>query len=303
MAEVGRAALHALDTSPSVRRWGPGVRRGFVDHHASLVADGRVVVAELDGDILGVGSVRPDIRHAHDFMRIEVIPGWRGRGVGSSIYENLIGREPGPFSVREMLTDHYSVDFYTNRGFVTGEVATEGRIDPARPETSMWLNVELERPRLGFEIVSVPGSGIDERALAMAMDDLYRWCHRYSPPVAISADRAVETYLGSWRRESGAVARIGGRIVGTAILNASPLRDDPRLAHLVWCGVRHPSEPRGAEVTRQLLAHCLGVARDMRWEVDVEVNHPHESLVAAVERVPGAALFQDLTILVSEYQG
>ena len=252
---------------------------------------------------MGVGSVRARSRHPHDFMRIDVLPRWRHRGVGSGIYEALLDRAPGPFSVREMLSDHPTVDFYTNRGFVTGEVATEGRIDPADPEAAIWLNGRLEADTRGFVITPTRDAGMTDFEIARAVDEMYVWCHPHSPPAPLSDDAATRVYLSTWRRQSGAVATIDGETVGVGLLTRSPFSDDPGVAHLVWCGVRQPIQPLAQEITEALLAQCLDVARRMRWVVDVEVNHPHEDLASAVERVPGARLFRDLTLLVSSYGG
>jgi GNAT superfamily N-acetyltransferase len=299
---VSSRALEALAASPSVSQWGRSMRQDFVSHHVAAPNRLSTVVAELESTTVGVGSVSRGRRHPHDLLRIEVSPEWRRKGVGSALYERLVEREPGPFVVREMLSDHESVDFYTNRGFVTGEVATEGLIDPSSGDTSRWLDRELATAR-DVNIVPILGSGFEERDIGRAVDDLYVWTHPHSPPQAASDEAAIAQYLRAWHRECGFVAVRGGETIGVGLVHESPFRKDPRLAHLVWCGVRDPNESDAAAVTEALLAECLGVARIRGWCIEVEVNHPHEYLVDAVERVPGAKLFRDLTMLVSRYGG
>jgi len=168
---IARAALSALSDSPSVAQWGADMRRGFIEGWlpAGLTQKGhRLVVAEVDGEVVGGGSVQHGERHPHAFMRISVHPTMRDRGVGAAMFEALAGDDVGPFVVREMRSDPATISFFTNRGFVTGERTVEGLIDPQRNQTVAWCDSVLA---LSPEVtIEAPGAKVSREEIAEAAD-------------------------------------------------------------------------------------------------------------------------------------
>jgi hypothetical protein len=232
---------------------------------------------------------------------LNVLPAWRRRGVGSALFAALTARAPGPYFVREFLSDPDTVAFYRQRGFVTGEIATEGTIRPKQPETANWVTAALQVKIDGVRVIPLAISGLGELAAARAIDDLYLWIHPHSPPQQLDDEPAVDFYLGDAREGAVYVAVRDSAIVGAGVLSRSPFVDDDGLAHLAFCGVGDPGEPDAQAITRLLVAHLLALAREREWAVEVEANSPHRALVQVVETIPGARLFRDLTILVSRH--
>ena len=80
--QVAAAGLAAISWAPTVAQWGPEMRRGFVEGffaEAQTGVQAATLVAELDGDVMGVASVVRGRRHPHSFLELAVIPDFRRR--------------------------------------------------------------------------------------------------------------------------------------------------------------------------------------------------------------------------------
>ncbi len=297
---IAGEALAALRDSPSVAQWGAEMRRGFIERWlpTGVIRERhRFVVAEVDGELVGGGSVQHGDRHPHAFMRICVRPHLRGHGFGAVLFESLIEDDAGPFVVREMLSDPATVAFYTNRGFVTGERTLEGMIDPRDERIAAWCGSVLSRP--SQVVVGEGGGRASEEELAEATDRLYRWTHAWSPPRDLQATTAVRTYLGPALPNGVLAAWIDGELIGVSLLTESPFDDARGVAHLASCGVAEPHVPAGADATRRLLAASLRKGAREGWITEVEANDGNRFLWDALKDLPGTKLFSDMTLLVS----
>lgn len=56
----------------------------------------RFLVAEHDGQVVGIGQIKPHGDGSRELASIAVVPAYHGRGVGSLIIETLIARESAP---------------------------------------------------------------------------------------------------------------------------------------------------------------------------------------------------------------
>jgi N-acetylglutamate synthase-like GNAT family acetyltransferase len=55
----------------------------------------RFLVAEIGGEVVGIGQVRDHSHGIRELASIAVEPDWRGRGIASLIIMELVGREVG----------------------------------------------------------------------------------------------------------------------------------------------------------------------------------------------------------------
>lgn len=291
-------ALETLHDSPSVSQWGSGMRRGFIEHWFPAMGSTDIramVVAELDGVVVGAGSSRGSRRHPHAFLRLAVRHELRTRGIGSALLEAIMDEDAGPFTVREMLSDPATIAFYEERGFVTGERTMEGRIDPSQEPIASWIDDVLDRrTRVDYR----RKANLDAAA---ALDELYLWTHPWSPPRPLDVDEAVDKYLRSARNDGVFTANRGGAVAGAALVTDSPFGAPRNVAHLALCGVVDPDVRQADEITSRLLAEVLAAARQRGWTVELEANDPNTYLWEAASQLPGVSLFSDMTLLVSSY--
>ncbi len=294
------AALDALSQSPSVAQWGGEMRRGFVTGwHPADPSGVDIVIAEMAGTVVGAASLQKGRRVEMSFLRLAVDPAFRRRGIGAALYGTLAPRFTQRVMVREMLSDHASVEFFEDRGFAVGETATEGTLHPGDARTAQWL-ADAKRTA-GFTVQRAGDA--DAPAVAGAISDLYDWIHPWSPPRSLRDDEKLAVYLGAARGDAVFVAHRGGELVGAAALSESEFAPSPDLVSLLWCGVRDPEIAAAAAITRSLAAHCLEFALARSWTVEVKYNSPHTYLRDVIDAVPGVRLFTDLVILVREPHG
>jgi GNAT superfamily N-acetyltransferase len=113
------------------------VRRWWNDQQiAEAVAEGRVVVAEVDKQIVGVGQ-RGQRGHDHVVYKLYVHPQHRGRGLGPRLLGALIRQLPD--AADRLYIEHFAANeragaFYEREGF------TIDRIEPS-PTDSAALSV------------------------------------------------------------------------------------------------------------------------------------------------------------------
>nr|WP_246324434.1 GNAT family N-acetyltransferase [Petropleomorpha daqingensis] len=93
----------------------------------AAVAAGLVVVAEADGQVVGVGQLGRD----HVVYKLYVSPEQRGRGLGVRLLDALIGRLPA--AVERLSIEHFAANeragaFYEREGYRVE------RVDPGPPE-------------------------------------------------------------------------------------------------------------------------------------------------------------------------
>lgn len=92
-----------------------------IDDIAASYADGCTLVAELDGTIVGTGTVVPRDAHTAEIVRMSVAAAARGRGIGRVVVDELARRAAGWGATRLVLETtadwHETVAFYRSCGF------------------------------------------------------------------------------------------------------------------------------------------------------------------------------------------
>jgi GNAT superfamily N-acetyltransferase len=112
------------------------------DATVPAIRAGRVTVAEVDGEVVGIASVGPD----EDYLvlwKLYVLPEYQGQGIGSALVESVVAAATGLH--REIRTSYLdgnalAEDFYRGKGFVevSRESGGEGIPD------SIWMQLELD---------------------------------------------------------------------------------------------------------------------------------------------------------------
>jgi amino-acid N-acetyltransferase len=76
----------------------------------------RFVVAEAEGEMIGVGQVKILGDGAPELASLAVLPAYQGSGVGGALVWTLISRTPGPIYLR---CASHNESFYRRFGFAT----------------------------------------------------------------------------------------------------------------------------------------------------------------------------------------
>jgi ribosomal protein S18 acetylase RimI-like enzyme len=104
---------------------------------------GRVTVAELDGEVVGIAAVGPHERHLV-LWKLYVLPEHQGKAIGSALMESVVARAMGQYPQIRLsyLDGNTSAEaFYRSKGFVeiSRECGGEGL-----PE-NVWMQLVLDR--------------------------------------------------------------------------------------------------------------------------------------------------------------
>ena len=106
---------------------------------------GRVTVAELDGEVVGLASVGPHkTDHKTDLVlwKLYVLPEHQGRAIGSALFDSVVARARGDYSqirATYLVGNRLAQTFYRGKGFV--EVGRESGGEGI-PE-SIWMQLVL----------------------------------------------------------------------------------------------------------------------------------------------------------------
>ncbi len=112
----------------------------------TAVGGGQVVVAELDGGIVGVGE-RGEWEGDHVIWKLYVDPELRGRGIGKDLIAGLVAQLPADatrFCVEHFAANERAGRFYAREGFRRMRVAHSAS-DPA--QDVVWRVRELRPGR------------------------------------------------------------------------------------------------------------------------------------------------------------
>ena len=105
---------------------------------------GRVTVAELDGEVVGMASVGPHEKHLM-LWKLYVLPEHQGKAIGSALLKAVVERATGeyPHIRLSYLEGNTSAEgFYSRKGFV--EVGRESSGDGIPESVSMELALDPE---------------------------------------------------------------------------------------------------------------------------------------------------------------
>ena len=103
---------------------------------------GRVTVAEVDGEVVGIATVGPHQSYLV-LWKLYVLPEHQGRAIGSALMESVVGRAKGEYpQIRLSYLDGNTAaeTFYRSQGFV--EIGRESGGDGI-PE-SVWMQLVLD---------------------------------------------------------------------------------------------------------------------------------------------------------------
>jgi putative acetyltransferase len=116
-------AVRSLILGGLAEHWGtvdPALNRDL-DDLAATYADGRVVVASEDGEVIGTGTVIPRDGGTAEIVRMSVAPAYRRTGLGRRLVEELVAAARGWGAEHVVLetSAHWSevVEFYGRCGF------------------------------------------------------------------------------------------------------------------------------------------------------------------------------------------
>ena len=103
---------------------------------------GRVTVAELDGEVVGIASVGP-YENQLALWKLYVLPEHQGKAIGSALLESVLARATGDYAEIRLsyLDGNTSAEgFYRSKGFVeTGRESGGGDL----PD-SVWMQLLLD---------------------------------------------------------------------------------------------------------------------------------------------------------------
>lgn len=105
---------------------------------------GRVTVAELDGEVVGMASVGPHEKHLM-LWKLYVLPEYQGKAIGTALLESVVERARGeyPHIRLSYLEGNTSAEgFYSRKGFV--EVGRESSGDGIPESVCMELVLDPE---------------------------------------------------------------------------------------------------------------------------------------------------------------
>lgn len=119
--------IGAAAADDQVRRWWNAT------HIGTAVTEGLVVVAEADGQIVGVGQ-RGRIGADHVVYKLYVHPQHRGRGLGPRLIDALVRQLP--HDAEQLYIEHFAANqragaFYEREGFTVQRIEPSPTGDPA----------------------------------------------------------------------------------------------------------------------------------------------------------------------------
>ena len=106
------------------------------------IRSGRVTVAEVDGEVVGIASVGPH----EDYLvlwKLYVLPEYQGKGIGSALVESVVAAATGvhrEIRISYLHGNTLAEAFYRGKGFV--EISRESGGEGI-PE-SIWMQLELD---------------------------------------------------------------------------------------------------------------------------------------------------------------
>ncbi len=267
------------------------------------VAGSVTLMAEIDGQIAGAGSVKPGELQSR--LNLDIAPGFRDRGIGEALFEALDAEAGGPYLVRQFPDDPGKIELYRSLGFRTIDRITSGWIEPSHPETAAWLERTLALPlgEVRIQPLGTEKSAGSAAALEVArlFDGGRATAGEWVPNDSISDARALEFYLAPAIADTTFCAYQGERLVGAVTLGSAPFGvEDPSSGHLCWLRVEPPDRPDAALLTDALLAHVLDAARRLGLRVSIEGLEQERIKHASIHGVPGADLVEDLSIMTRE---
>jgi len=113
-ADGARCAQIFLDGRREAFPWQPAERFGLDDYY-DCVEDELVIVAEVDGQVVGFVSIDLPERFVHTLF---IAPDWQHRGIGTVLLREAVLHLPGPAQLRCAARNAAARAFYEHNGWV-----------------------------------------------------------------------------------------------------------------------------------------------------------------------------------------
>jgi len=239
------------------------------------------LVAELEGAVVGVGSISHGERHPQrSWLSIDVVPSMRRRGVGTALLTELRGFSNRPLCARARLTDAAAVGFLHQHRFEILDRSWGGRFDPGP------VVERLPEPALR------PPPTLDEAAVFF--ERWYCEMHRFDPPTPWPLERARAVFCGSLVEGSLVGVRHDGALTAAAGLIPTPGYDSGDELYLVWAGTIGTDR----KAAKHIIAACARFALSAGKNIRYEVSQANESVRATLNEVgvlgdPDLGIFAD----------
>ncbi len=261
----------ALPDDPENAQMMALIRATEIDHVDLLALyDGEIVgTAMLAGDPHSVGSTHP-------YVEFSVLPGHRGRGVGTALFEELSGHARGlgklGFVCEARVDDPTSVAFLERRAYVEVARTDQYALDLAAAQKPLrrddaevvWL---ADRPDLVpgmHEVARAAYPGLSYRAARQA-ETLEDW-------------QMYELGEPSLRLELTAIAIEEGEVVGYSPLIGLPALNAGRHRLIVKEGPRHEEVATALAGAQADRARELGIERIISWRRSETIARVHAAL-------------------------
>jgi GNAT superfamily N-acetyltransferase len=234
----------------------------------------RLVAETADGEIVGWGQVyhMPWQFHPHKYgLSLDVHPARQRQGIGSALYERLLGLVRGREGVALRATTQESrqaaVDFLLHREFAELQRYWESRLDVAGFDAAAFATAEARAAQQGITITTLAAELAREgesesllRALYEMESAAFRDVPFPDPPTVAPFDEWREWVLHSpgGLRDAYFLARDGERFVGVSNMNRNEAQ--PGVIFQGFTGVIR--EYRGKGVAMALKLRTVRYARE-----------------------------------------
>lgn len=258
----------------------------------------RTLVAEADGDLIGVGTIWDYWLHpARWRLALHVHPNARRRGVGTALLEQLTSMIPSrdvrPLQAATSAGNTAGRQFLHRSGFDLLMRTRLGTVDPSiaiaaiRPE----IDDATERAtRTGYRIAtladeSIATSWTDE--LADLHAEIYRLGHDWNPPASITNADARRLFMDEDELipEAFYVGLIDDRPGAVASLRRGETLDKLDLG---WVGVAARHQDYRDEFAVALVGRCLTYSAERHETLSVEVDETDGPLWDLINKLPVA---------------
>ena len=249
----------------------------------------RTLVAELDRDLVGVGTVLASPRHpTFSFFTAVVAPEHRRCGIGSALLDELRrGWDRRPLLARVRETDEAGIAFLRADRFILRMRSRSVNVDPADADVVSWIEkqqpIALERPASRAEI-------------ARAHEQAYRRVHaNWAPTPERPLEESLRVFCGEgWLPDSALLAYDGEQIVGVGSFIGAPSAFAGDGLFLIADTIH-----ADARVLRSLIATQLKWARGRGERVSFEADEANVELWQVMHELP-ARPDPQLLLLTSE---
>lgn len=256
----------------------------------------RTLVAVCLDDVVGIGTIYEYWLHpAHWRLALHVHPGFRRRGIGSLLVEQLaeIGRRRNcrPIQAATGANDYPGRRFLARHAFRLLMRTRLGVLDPRLLDRGAWKLIDdatNQSKAMGYRIASLsemtPNVAFID-ALANLHSEMYRLDHGWNPPASISTNLARQLFLDADELLSDALFIALHKTEPIAVASLR-MRDSPDEVDLGWIGVSAEHYAHAAPLTTALVGCCVAFAERQHMVIRTEVDEANHHLWTMIEQLP-----------------